>query len=309
MRVFISENDSPWINLAIEKWLLDRKDLIDQELLLLYRNSKSVIIGRFQNPWLECDLSQMINNNVSLARRESGGGAVYHDMGNTNFTFISNKRNFITEEKTALIIRALNSLGIAAEQGNRNDIYINKMKISGSASKYSSKRVLHHGTLLIQADLDAMNQYLIKGNNKSGFIKSRAIASIPSKVTNLQCFDKTLNHEKVCNALINAASDSRRETIEITELNDVYVQSIKEINDYSTMMCDWEWLFGHTPSFSVNSSITIGTTVTNCLFAIKKGRISEIDCNEILLDSDKIQLINDLYKNKKCDELMQQINV
>jgi len=302
MKVFVSEYTDPWMNLAIETWLYKRKDMLNQEILFLYRNTESVIIGRFQNPWLECDLHQMVENNISFARRQSGGGAVYHDLGNTNFTFISDEDIFIKEEKTALVIRALKTLGIDAEQGKRNDIYVDNKKISGSASKYSSSRVLHHGTLLINADLDALNKYLITKDYNRGLLKSKGIASIRSDVANLQEFEKSLNHNKVCEAIIHEFSKGINEPIDITNLEIPNLNDIKEIKDYYSIITDWDWLFGKTPSFTATAPVLLGNSKTDCLFKINKGIIIEISCNR------DISLIENNYINQRCDKLMEMIN-
>ena len=84
-KLFITDNLDPWLNLAIEDWLLNREDLKNDKVLFVYRNKPSIVIGRFQNPWLECNLKAMSDNNICFVRRQSGGGAVYHDEGNSNF--------------------------------------------------------------------------------------------------------------------------------------------------------------------------------------------------------------------------------
>jgi lipoate---protein ligase len=295
------------MNLAIETWLLRREDLFNQEVLFLYRNTQSVIIGRFQNPWLECDLEKMNKDNIDFSRRQSGGGAVYHDPGNTNFTFISDKKHFIREEKTELVIRALKTLGIDAEQGKRNDIYVNNRKISGSASKYSSLRVLHHGTLLINADLDALNKYLITMDYNSSSIKSKGVASIRSDVANLNEYDKSLTHDKICDAIIQTASKELNGSIAITHLSLSDLNNIREINEYYSIITNWEWLYGKTPSFTVTAPIPLRNPESEYLFTISKGIITEITYNRDISELGDLSLIENSYKNRRCDKLMQMI--
>lgn len=309
MKIYITDNHKPALNLSIEHWLLSRKDLFDEDLMFLYQNSASVIIGRFQNPWLECDLPSMAEKNTALYRRESGGGAVYHDLGNTNFTFISNKKDFIKNEKTGLIIRALKSLGIEATEGDRSDIYVNNRKISGSASKYSSSRVLHHGTLLISADLVALNKFLITREYKSGAVQSRGIASIRSKVANLNEFNHILNHNTVCDAIVKEAQKDCSGPLEIIVLNESELMNINEVQIQKKTLSDWDWLYGKTPSFTINAPLLLGGIQVNCQFHILKGIVKEINYTNDVLDPQDTTLIENNFIDKKCDKLMQLLNV
>ncbi len=305
MKIYIIENQDPTLNLAIEHWLLTRKDLFLEDLLLLYRNKESVVIGRFQNPWLECDLPQMTENNVSLARRQSGGGAVYHDLGNTNFAYISNKQNFKKEEKTGIIINALKSLNIEAIEGDRNDIYVNKKKISGSASKYSSSRVLHHGTLLISADLQALNKFLITKEYKTESVQSKGIASVRSKVANLNEFNPAVNHKIVCDAIMEVVKHDHENVVDIIVLKETDLNQIEELQIQKDILSSWNWLYGKTPSFTIKAPLILGEIHTNCLFSIKKGIVDEIIFDKDRLDPQDVSLVEENYINKKCDKLMQ----
>ena len=279
-------------NLSIENWLLHREDPEEQEILFLWRNRPSIIIGRFQNPWLECRLHEMEQNNISFARRQSGGGAVYHDEGNTNFTFITGKDGFSRTEKTNLIIKTLSELGIHANQGDRHDIYINGKKVSGSASKYTSGKVIHHGTLLINADLDALNKYLTTKHYKNGSISSKGIKSVRSQVTNLIDIQPSINHNIFCKTLINVLEEESKPT----ELEELKIEDLKnnpEIKDYYNKIRSWPWLYGSTPAFTIDKK--------DCTFTIKKGIITEINSQGFHL-SPKSDLFRK-YVNKPCNIL------
>ena len=119
IRVLISETYDPWFNLATEDYIFREMDP-DHHILFLWRNDNTVVIGRYQNPWAECDIRKMDEDKVKLARRQSGGGAVFHDPGNTNFTFMSSRSNYSKERNTDIIVRALNRFQIDAAASGRN---------------------------------------------------------------------------------------------------------------------------------------------------------------------------------------------
>jgi len=143
LKVYKSETTDPFFNLATEEWLFRQGDL-SKHNLFLWRNAPTVVIGRNQNPWKECHVQQMEKDNVILARRTSGGGAVYQDLGNTNFTFLSGIHDYNKNQNSQIIINALSQFGVKAETSERNDILVNGMKISGSAYKISGMKAFHH---------------------------------------------------------------------------------------------------------------------------------------------------------------------
>jgi lipoate-protein ligase A len=134
-----------------------------QRVLFLWRNADTVVIGRAQNPWKECNTRRMEEDNVRLARRSSGGGAVFHDLGNTCFTFMAGKPEYDKTVST-IVLAALNSLGVTAEASGRNDLVVKTAggdrKVSGSAYRETMDRGFHHGTLLLNADLSRLANYL-----------------------------------------------------------------------------------------------------------------------------------------------------
>ena len=150
LKVFLSDSTDPWFNLATEDWIFRDMDP-SYQVLFLWRNAETVVIGRFQNPWTECDVEKMEADGIKLARRQSGGGAVFHDLGNTNFTFLSGADEYDKERNNRIITDALARFGITAEPSGRNDIIVEGRKVSGSAFKKKRDRAFHHGTMLINA--------------------------------------------------------------------------------------------------------------------------------------------------------------
>src|SRR3989344_1875354 len=158
-KCLISKTHDPFLNLAIEDWIFN--DLSpNNEILFLWQNDRSVIIGRNQNPHAECNLKKMGEERVNLVRRHSGGGAVFQDLGNMNFTFLSSRSNYDRKKNFQIIINALKKFNISAETSGRNDIFVESSKISGSAFKEKPDRAFHHGTLMIHVNLDELQNYL-----------------------------------------------------------------------------------------------------------------------------------------------------
>jgi lipoate-protein ligase A len=195
--VFQSDCRDVYRNLAMEEWLLDNAP--ELPVLVLYVNSPCVVIGKNQNPWRECRLSLMEKEGVPLARRISGGGAVYHDAGNLNVGVIVSRTKYVEEKQYELIFQTLEKFGIKGSRLGKNSLAVNDLKFSGQAFCYRRDRVLHHGTLLVNADLARLGRYL--GPEVDG-IETKAVASVPAKVANLSAFASGLTVGKLTAALI-----------------------------------------------------------------------------------------------------------
>jgi len=175
---------NPYLNLAIEEYMFDK---FEDSVFILWQNEPTVVIGKNQNAYTEVDVSAANERGVHIARRITGGGAVYHDLGNLNYTFIADgeDKTLNFEYFTAPIIKALSSLGITATLSGRNDIEINGKKISGNAQCNRGGRVLHHGTLLFDSDLDILSGILRVDKEK---IESKAVKSVRVRVGNIKEF-------------------------------------------------------------------------------------------------------------------------
>jgi lipoate---protein ligase len=191
-QIYISFHENPFANLAVEQYLFQNSPP-DSTILFLYNNGPCVVIGRNQNPWLEANLAQSYKqqNAVPLVRRRSGGGAVFHDRGNLNFSVICPSANFTRDKHAQMVASALRSLGVdGARVNDRHDIVVEQgdppatFKISGSAYKLTRQRALHHGTLLINTDAGLLRNLL--KSPAIPFIKARGVESVKSAVTNIQ---------------------------------------------------------------------------------------------------------------------------
>lgn len=259
LRVLVSNTFDPWFNIATEDWIfrdmLSDEDLQNTQILFLWRNDNTVVIGRFQNPWTECHTEKMEEDKVLLARRQSGGGAVYHDLGNTNFTFLSAKNNFSKSDNNKIITNAINSFGLNATTSGRNDIVVEvsdgEKKISGSAFKETKARSFHHGTLLIKTNLTKLAEYL-KPNKKK--LESKGIVSVRSRVTNLCDLNPEITHELLSKRIIEEFFKHYQSSCEVEILDHEKLSNIPKLQEHYQKMSDWNWRFGESPTFSHNMS-------------------------------------------------------
>ncbi|HEY5621457.1 MAG TPA: lipoate--protein ligase family protein [Pontiella sp.] len=181
MLIVESQSMDVYRNLAVEEYLMDRVQDCGP-ILFLWRSDCAVVIGKNQNPWRECRLDLMEQDGVPLARRISGGGTVYHDAGNLNYCVIVNRETYREDDAYDMVKQALARFGIAAERTGKSNLSMNGLKFSGNAFAFRHGRALHHGTLLLNTDLDRLNRYL---GPVVGGIETHAIASVPADVTNL----------------------------------------------------------------------------------------------------------------------------
>jgi lipoate-protein ligase A len=246
----ISETFDPWFNLATEDFIFRDMDP-HTKTLFLWRNDKTVVIGRFQNPWSECNTKKMEEDGIKLARRQSGGGAVFHDLGNTNFTFLSSKETFDKAVNNKIITNALAAYGLNAIPSGRNDILVNteggEKKISGSAFKETKDRSFHHGTLLINADMSKLGLYLNPHIKK---LQSKGITSVRARVANLQDLNPQITHDDLCQKIIAEFFDFYQTECPIEILDHEYLKTIPALKEHFEKMSDWNWRFGEAPHFN-----------------------------------------------------------
>ena len=292
IRVLISETYDPWFNLATENYIFQEMEP-DHHILFLWRNNNTVVIGRYQNPWAECNVSNMERDDVKLARRQSGGGAVYHDLGNTNFTFMSSRENYSKERNTDIIVRALKRFNIPATASGRNDITVDDKKISGSAFKLGGDRAFHHGTLLIKADLSKISNYLTPDKKK---LQSKGIKSVKSRVANLTDFNSAINHENLCEAIIEEFFETYGEKCEVEVLDHEQLKEIPHLQNYFDQMSDWNWRFGKTPDFAHHMAERFEWGRMEVYIDTKAGKIRDV---KIYSDSLVPQMVEMLMTDLK----------
>lgn len=170
---------NPYENLALEEYLLNYCEKTGDAVLYIWQNENTVVVGRNQNVYTECNIEYIKAHNVSVARRLTGGGAVYHDLGNLNYTIIVSKQAYDISRSTRLILNALKKVGINASNNGRNDICIGEKKISGNAYYTDEKVGMHHGTILFRVDVDKMDAVLSVSAKK---LSKHGIVSVKSRV-------------------------------------------------------------------------------------------------------------------------------
>ncbi len=267
MKYIESISDDVYFNLALEEYVFQK--LTDDAYFMLWENDSSIVLGKHQNVFEEINIKEAEKTGIKIARRNSGGGTVFHDKGNLNYSFIKNydKHSFIDYDNFLTpVIEALNSLGIKAEKRRTCDIAIDGKKISGSAQSSKGGRILHHGTLLFDADLSLLEKML---KSTDGKIESRSIKSVRSTVTNIKEHmneEITLNTFK--NNLLNALFPHGIQKINLT---DEQLQDVRNLakSKYS----DWKWNFGNSPDFSYEKQSVLLNEPVTVKLQIKKGMI------------------------------------
>ena len=254
LRVLVGNSTDPYFNLATEDWIFRDMDP-ETKVLFLWRNDKSIIVGRGQNVWSECDLDGVERDGVHVVRRHSGGGAVYQDLGNTCFTFMGKKEagkstKELYARNNGILIRALASLGIEAQSSGRNDLVVDNdgqsFKISGSAFKESKDRCFHHGTMLMNVDLTKLSNYLTPDSKK---LKAKGIKSVRSRVLNLKDLRPDIDHEIFCQTLIEQFFVEYEGSCPIERLDNDKLTELETLAEYYETLKSWDWVYGKTPNF------------------------------------------------------------
>lgn len=263
---------NPKLNLALEEYALRHFDA-SQDYLLFYINEPSIIIGRNQNTLEEINQDYITANNIHVVRRISGGGAVYHDLGNLNFSFITNhdgKRISNFEKFTAPVIRVLNEMGVSAELKGRNDILVEEKKISGTAQFSTGKRMISHGTLLFDTDMGEVVKAL---QVKMSKIESKGHKSVRSRVANISEFLKTpITMADFKNQLLLGLYEAS-EPFEIYKLTESEWQAVHQwkADKYDL----WDWNFGRSPKFNIQRNKRFPAGEIDLRIFVEKGLISE----------------------------------
>ena len=238
----------PTYNLAFEEYVLTHRG--EGEYLLLWQNDNTIVVGRNQNTAQEIDPAFVEQHHIRVVRRGTGGGAVYHDMGNLNYSFITDvgdAERLTMERFTRPIVAALQGLGLRAEASGRNDILVEGRKVSGTAQRLCGNRILHHGTLLFDS-----NPAMVSGalNVDPTKFQSKSAKSVKSRIGNIRQFlpqdmDLGTFWEYLKSAL---AADGSFRPAELTEAELKAVQELKETK-YDT----WEWTYGRSPRYNYTS--------------------------------------------------------
>ncbi|MDW7658402.1 MAG: lipoate--protein ligase [Bacillota bacterium] len=283
----------PWFNLAFEAWLLEQLENGRYEAILyLWQNDQTVVIGRNQNAWAECKTGLLEAEGGKLARRSTGGGAVFHDLGNLNFSIVLPRKQFDTDRNFAMLLAALETQGIAAERSGRNDILADGLKFSGNAFSLRRQTGLHHGTLLVHSDYARVARYLTVSSDK---LKGKGVTSVRSRITNLQAINPditipTLNQamETTFCSFFCAGSDWQ-----IERAADTHFRSDGRVQELFAHYASWTWRYGETLAFDAEISRRFDWGGVQVGFQVRKGHVIAARVYSDALDSDYISCLPD----------------
>ena len=287
------KNTDPYFCLAAEEYLLKN---FSEDIFMLWQSENTVVVGKHQNTLAEINYPFVRENKIKIARRISGGGTVFHDSGNLNFVFIKNVKspaeiNF--KKFTSPIVAALGNLGISATTSGKNDLLINSLKISGNAGHVFKNRVLHHGTLLYNSDLENLGQAIKVGDGK---YESKAIQSNRSSVVNIFSFlDKKLSLEEFIKYLLDF--QLKKNDVHFYELSGTEMEKIKALSleKFKT----WEWIFGYSPRYSFQNRTVFNGNEINIDLKAVKGLITEINIQGTYFINEVANELSDNLLNKK----------
>lgn len=276
----------PYRNIATEKYLLDTVEP-GACILYLWQNQNTVVIGRNQNAWAECRTTLLEQEGGFLARRLSGGGAVFHDLGNLNFTFLMCEADYDLDRQLSVIAEAGQLAGITVERSGRNDLLAEGCKFSGNAFYHSQGHAYHHGTLLVDADMDKLSRYLTPSKAK---LESKGVASVRSRVINLKELSPTLTISLLAQYMEEAFCRVYGFPAEPVVFSD---DAQKQIGKTATELASWDWLYGQRLPFSVSLEDRFPWGSIQLQLQVTSGKIAAV---KVYSDAMQWQLAEDVEK-------------
>lgn len=264
-------SNDPYFNMASEEYFLDH---FKENLICLWRNDNTVVVGRNQNTMEEIDSNYVKEHNVSVVRRLSGGGAVFHDLGNINYTVIedycddlfSNYGHF-----TKPVCDYIQTLGVNAVLSGRNDLLIDGMKFCGNAQAKRGNRLMHHGCILFAADVNSVSAALTPGKLK---LESKSVKSVRSRITNVSShLPKSMSSEEFLDGLYShfLHSSTDIQEYQLTEEDRKAIQLLAD-QKYQT----WEWTYGLSPSFNARQTRRYEFGTVEVRFNVKEGLLTDL---------------------------------
>lgn len=276
MLYFENRSDDPCFNAAFEEYLFTH--FPGEEIFLLWRNRPAVVFGCYQNVFAEICYPTVSEKGIAVIRRPSGGGTVYHDAGNFNYTMIRPAEKGRESDYGSFLdpmIKALCRLGVPAQRGRLCDIAIEGKKVSGSAQKASGGSILHHGTLLYDTDLAAL--HAVTERRYGGRYETKGIRSAPWPVTNIRASlgDRAPDAETFAARLTEAflPPDAVQATLPPDALREIEAAAKEKY-------ASWEWTFGHTPAFTYFNRIKLGDFSADVTYTAQKGMIDAFWCTD-----------------------------
>lgn len=267
-RFLCGRDTNPYRNLAREEALLHAydADLAGDAILYLWQNASTVVIGRNQNAWRECRTARLAAEGGTLARRTTGGGAVFHDMGNLNFSFLLPRAAYDLQRQLAVVQEAVRSFGIDCAFSGRNDLLADGRKFSGNAFRFTKNGALHHGTLMVAVDPERMARYLQVSEAK---LAAKGVRSVPSRVVNLsdlQAVSVETLTVALGEAFAKAYGDASRE--------DADALALPGYEPLAARNAAWDWNYGATPAFDAAFEHRFAWGGVELLLTLRDGYIA-----------------------------------
>ena len=304
MLIFYRPFSDPYLNIAAEEYFIKQST---EDICMIWINERSVIIGKHQNAFAEINYPFVHSNHIPVIRRISGGGAVYHDMGNVNFTFIkkTGKTNQVDfSQFTSVLVTFMQSLGIEINVNKRNSLFIGNQKFSGHAEHIFHDRVLHHGTLLFDTDLNVLQKSLIPEKEYQG----KAMKSVRSDVCNLApLLPKTIDIHGFIQTLIAWLRNYYPES-KSYELTDYEMKAISELSE--TKYKTWAWNFGYSPAYHFQTEIPLLSGFFPITVNVDNGKFVQINSLSESRNPDLVLLLNNmtgiLHKEEEIDKFVEE---
>lgn len=275
MQYFQNNSTDPYYNLAFEEFVFTHYK--DDDILLVWVNDTAVVCGQYQNIFAEVNVPLALEQGVALLRRESGGGTVFHDPGNLNYTMIRTTEAGAVGYAPFLepMVEALCNLALPASTNRICDITLAGLKISGSAQRIVKNRVLHHGTLLYNSDLASLRAL---ANGQREHFSSKAVKSSPWPVTNIieHLADNTLPLDEFKRQLLGALLPDDARIMSLTEAEE---QAVRQLADEKYR--SWEWTFGHNPPFTYARQLDVAGQAVELSYSSRQGRIHSLCCSPL----------------------------
>lgn len=295
LQVIVSNQHNPYLNLAVETYLTDHQE---EGLVTMYlwKNERTVVIGLNQNPFSECDVKRLNDEGGHLMRRRTGGGAVYHDLGNLNFSFVADKQDYDVRRQQSVIQKALRHYGLEAEISGRNDLTCQGRKFSGNAFYNGTVNNLHHGTILIKTDAEMMQRYLTVNQSK---LQKHGVQSVRSRVVNLSEL-ANVTSENIVKPLIEAFENvygMKAEQVDFKALAGLpeVQETVDHITSYEYLYAKWEHFKAVKKAQFPWGNVEVGFEVDAETQAVKNIVIATDSLNTEITDICK-DIINLIYQ-------------